>query len=370
MNNELTKERSVREPLFHIEKQDGLASWKAWLIRGGAVLFALVVSGIVSAVLIKANPFEFFAMIFDGNFGGTLRIQILLRDTALLLGVSIAIVPAFRMRFWNLGANGQVLIGCLATTACMFYMHGKVPQGLMYVCMILASVVAGAVWAVLPAIFKAFFKTNESLFTLMMNYIAQGLVVYFLNIWAKDNPTGQLDPIWDGMFPQLGNQYVLPILVVAVLTALMFVYLQFSKQGYEISVVGESENTARYVGINVKKVIIRTMIISGVVCGIMGLLLSGFINGNVSRDMVDNRGFTAILVAWMSKFNPLVMIGVSFFVVFMDRGVIQAGRHFGVTNDAYADIITGIIFFFVIGCEFFIGYRLRRNKQKKEEGKK
>lgn len=364
MSNEITKAKSVREPLFHIEKQDGLASWKAWLIRGGAVLFALVVSGIVSAVLLKANPFTFYSMILDGAFGTERRIWVLLRDTALLLGVAVAIAPAFRMRFWNLGANGQVLIGCLATTACMFYMNGRAPQAVMYVCMVLAGVAAGMIWAVLPAIFKAFFKTNESLFTLMMNYIAEGLVSYFLSIWVTTG-TGVLNPISGAMFPKLGNEYVLPILIVVILTGVMFAYLKFSKQGYEISVVGESENTARYVGIDVKKVVIRTLLVSGAVCGIMGVLLSGAINGTVNSGMADNRGFTAIMVAWLAKFNPLVMAGVSFFIVFMDRGVVQAARHFGVTNDAFPDIITGIIFFFVIGCEFFISYKLKFRHKKK-----
>lgn len=359
------RETAVREPLFHIEKRDSLPRWQAWLIRGGAILLALIVGGIFSAVLLKANPFDFFAMIIDGALGSERRIWNLLRETALLLGVALAVVPAFKMKFWNLGANGQVLMGCLATTACMFYLNGKIPSALLISLMLIAGILAGAVWAVIPAVFKAFFKTNESLFTLMMNYIAEGLVAYFLSVWVTSG-TGVLNPIESAKVPKLGNDYLLTILVVALLTGLMYVYLRFSKHGYELSVVGESENTARYIGVNVKKVVIRTLILSGAICGLMGFLLSGVINGTVSTSMHDGRGFTAIMVAWLAKFNPLIMAGTALFIVFIDKGVVQASRYFRVTNDSFPDIITGIIFFFVIGCEFFINYKLKFRAKNKE----
>lgn len=360
--------KTVQEPLFHVVKRDSMPWWKALIIRLGAIVIALIVCGIISAIVIKANPFSVYAEMVNGVFGTERRIWIFLRNTALLLGVALAVVPAFKMKFWNLGANGQVLIGCLATTACMQCLGGKLPDGVVILFMVVSSILSGIIWAVLPAIFKAFFKTNESLFTLMMNYIAVGLVSYFINIWVKSG-SGVLNPISYANLPDLGNKYLLTIVVVAVLTVLMHVYLKYSKHGYEITVVGESENTARYVGINVKKVIIRTLVVSGAVCGIIGLLLSGAINHTVSADMVDNRGFTAIMAAWLAKFNPLVMVLTSLFIVFLDQGVSQVNTKFRLGNDAFSDIVIGIIYFFIIGCEFFISYKLKFRSGKKEEKK-
>ena len=358
--------------MFHIEKRSEISAKKAWLIRAIAIVTALIVSGIVSALLLKGNPITFYEKIFEGAIFGTndramkRKFWILLRETAVLLGVSLAIVPAFKMKFWNLGGNGQVLMGCLGTTAIMVNFGGKLPLPFLIALMLIAGVLAGAVWALIPAIFKAKWNTNESLFTLMMNYIAEGLVAFFLTVWVKSG-SGVLNPMWDYQALVGDNAAYLPIIVVALLVVAMHVYLKYGKQGYEISVVGESENTARYVGINVKKVIIRTLIISGAVCGLVGFLLSGAINTTISKQMHGGMGFTAIMVAWLAKFNPLAMVLVSLFIVFLERGVLEASSFFGVTNTAFPDIVTSIIFFFVIGCEFFISYKLRFRSKKKED---
>lgn len=374
MNNISTKEKSVREPLFHIEKRGEISAKQAWLIRAIAIVAALLVSGIVSSLLLKGNPLTFYEKIFEGALLGTntramkRKIWILLRETSVLLGVSLAIVPAFKMKFWNLGGNGQVLMGCLGTTSVMFYFGDKMPFGLLVVFMLLAGALCGAVWALIPAIFKAKWNTNESLFTLMMNYIAEGLVAFFLTVWVKSG-SGVLNPMWDYQVVLGDNSAILPLIIIALLVAAMHVYLKYSKQGYEISVVGESENTAKYVGINVKKVVVRTLIISGAICGLVGFLLSGAINATISKQMHSGMGFTAIMVAWLAKFNPLSMVLVAFFIVFLDRGVLEASSYFGVTNTAFPDIVTSIVFFFVIGCEFFISYKLRFRSKKKEDKK-
>ena len=162
-----------------------------------------------------------------------------------------------------------------------------------------------------------------------------------------------------------GKKYLFNILIVAVLTVIMFVYLKFSKQGYEISVVGESENTARYIGINVKKVIIRTMIISGAVCGLAGFLLVSGTNHTISKELAGGMGFTAIMVSWLAKFNPIVMVITSFLIVFLQRGASEIATAFRL-NESVADILTGIIIFFIIGCEFFINYQINRRSKQKE----
>ena len=168
-----------------------------------------------------------------------------------------------------------------------------------------------------------------------------------------------------GWFPNLfGVQYLLNIVIVAILTVLMFIYLKYSKHGYEISVVGGSENTARYIGINVKKVIVRTMALSGAVCGIAGLLLVGGSSHSIDSNLADGRGFTAIMVSWLAKFNPLMMVLTSMLLVFMARGADEVTSKFGLNSD-FADILTGIILFFIIGCEFFINYEVHLNHRKK-----
>jgi simple sugar transport system permease protein len=159
-------------------------------------------------------------------------------------------------------------------------------------------------------------------------------------------------------------QFLLNIVVVAVLCVLMHIYLKKTKQGYEISVVGESENTARYVGINVKKVIIRTMAISGAICGLIGFLLVGATSHSIDSNLVSGRGFTAIMVSWLAKFNPIVMVLTTFLLVFLDQGAGEMSSVLGL-NESYGEILTGIILFFIIGCEFFIQYKIKLNKNHK-----
>ena len=243
---------------------------------------------------------------------------------------------------------------------------------MVILCMIVASILAGACWGFLPAFFKAKWNTNETLFTLMMNYIATQLVAFFTIVWEVPKGSGKIGIINQntnvGWLPQLfGSKYLLPIVVAVIVTVFMHIYLWYSKHGYEICVVGESENTAKYVGIKVEKVIIRTMILSGAICGLVGLLLVGGINHTVTTTIAGGQGFTAVLVSWMSKFNPFTMIFSSLLIVFMDRGASEISTNFGL-NHSYSDILTGIILFFIIGCEFFITYRLQfRKKTEKEE---
>lgn len=302
--------------------------------------------------------------------GTSRRIWGTLQNLAMLLCVSLAVTPAFKMKFWNLGAEGQVLIGGLATAMCMMYFGNSLPTPVLMIVMVAVSMLAGAVWAVIPAVFKALWNTNESLFTLMMNYIAIQLVSYFCLVKAVPAGSGQIGIINSttnaGWFPTLFNQpYFVNVVIVALLTVVMYIYLKYSKHGYEISVVGESENTARYIGINVKKVIIRTLILSGALCGIAGLLLVGGTDHTITRDTAAGRGFTAIMVSWLGKFNPIYMVLTSFIIVFLQKGSISVATEFGL-NTAFSDIITGIIIFFIIGSEFFINYKVIFNKKHKE----
>lgn len=361
-----------REPLFHIVKRDALPWQKSWAIRAAAIAAALIACGIVTMVLTGLNPVEVYASIVRGAFGSSRKTWVTLQNMSILLIISLALTPAFQMRFWNIGGEGQVLMGGLACAACMICLAGKLPNGVMIPLMIAASLAAGAVWALIPALFKAKWNTNETLSTLMMNYIATQLVAYFTVVWEVPKGSGKIGIINQstniGWLPQIaGSKYLLSIVVAAAVTAAIYVYLNYSKHGYELTVVGESEQTARYVGIKVGKVIIRTMLLSGGLCGLAGLLLVGGINHTVTTTIAGGQGFTAVMVSWLAKFDPIAMVFTSFLIVFLSRGASEISTAFGL-NQSFADILTGIILFFIIGCEFFITYKLSfRRKAGKEE---
>lgn len=361
-----SEKRHSREPLAYISKRDNVPLSSRILVRAVAIVIALIVCGIVTKVLTSDDPLSIYKTIVHGAFGRG-RLLVTVHDIAILLCVSLAVTPAFRMRFWNIGAEGQVLIGCLATAVCMFSLGGRVADWQLMIIMTVAAILSGMLWGVIPAIFKAQWNTNETLFTLMMNYVAIQLVEYFLKIADKSgsNVVGP-DLLSHGWLPDIfGVKYLLNIIIVAVITVLMYIYLKYSKHGYEISVVGESENTARYIGINVKKVIIRTMLISGAICGVAGLLLVGGSSHSIDSNLVGGRGFTAIMVSWLGKFNPITMILTTFLLVFLGRGADEVTSKFGLNGD-FSDILTGIILFFIIGCEFFINYKINFSHRKKE----
>ncbi len=372
MNNNTKKQHHVHEPRVKVVKRDGMVWYKAWGVRIIAVLLALAVCSVVLVVLTSMlgniyNPIEIFATMFKGNFGTTRKVWNTLHDMALLLCISLAVTPAFKMKFWNIGAEGQTLIGGLCAAACMKYMGASVPPYLMIPVMTIVCILSGVIWGIIPAFFKAKYNTNETLFTLMMNYVAMQLVRVMIAIWVPSG-SGILQAMKVGKLPVLfGIKPLFNIIIVALLTVGMYIYLKYSKHGYEISVVGESENTARYIGINVKKVILRTMALSGGLCGLAGMLIVAGTDYTVASTSAGGMGFTAIMVSWLAKFNPVVMVLTSLLIVFFEGGASEIATAFSL-NQSIADIITGIILFFIIGSEFFVNYKInfRSHKNHKE----
>lgn len=360
-----------KQSLFHISKREALPLPKALAIRLGIILLSLIFCGLVTMVLTGENPIGVYGTILDGAFGSSRRVGVTFRNVAILLGISLAVTPAFKMRFWNIGAEGQVLIGCLATTACMILLDDKLPNALLILVSLIAALLAGALWGFLPAFFKAKWNTNETLFTLMMNYVATQLSAFFIILWEVPKGAGKIGIINQatkaGWLPELGNAYMLPILVAAIMTGAIYLYMQHSKHGYEIAVVGESQRTASYAGIKVDRVIIRTMVFSGALCALIGFMLTAGIDHTLTTTIVDGRGFTAVMVSWMSKFNPFIMIASSLLLVTMERGATEVSSSLGL-NHSFADILTGIILFFIIATEFFITYKITLRKSGKKEG--
>ncbi len=359
-----------REPLLHVSKRDALSKPKAWGIRFIAILFALILCAIITTVCTGDNPVSVYVSIFNGAFGTERKSWITLQNLSILLIIALALTPAFKMTFWNIGGEGQVLMGGLASAACMIKLGDSLPNGLLILLMVVTSLLAGAIWGLIPAILKAKWNTNETLATLMMNYIAIQLVAFYTIRWEVPKGSGKIGIINQdtefGWLPNIGdNKYLLTIIVALLVTVFMYIYLKYTKHGYEISVVGQSVNTARYVGIKVEKVIVRTMLLSGAICGLAGLLLVGGINHTITTTITDGQGFTGVLVSWLAKFNPIAMIATSFLIIFMDRGASEISTQFGL-NESFADILTGVILFVIIGSEFFIRYKVTLNKSKKE----
>ena len=360
----------IHEPIIQVSKRDDMIWYKSWIVRVIAIILAMIVCGIVTVLLTGLDPISVYVSMFEGNFGTERRLWAMLKELSLLLCVSLAVTPAFKMKFWNIGAEGQTLAGALACSACMILLSNIVPSYLLIPIMLVASVAAGLIWAIVPAYFKAKFNTNETLFTLMMNYIAMQLVSFCIVFWENpknSNTVGVINPdSMLGWLPSVGGQkYAMCVIIVALLTVIMYIYLRYSKQGYEISVVGESQNTARYVGINVKKVIIRTMAISGALCGLAGFLIVSGVDHSITTASAGGMGFTAIMVSWLAKFNPVVMVLTSFLIVFLECGAGQIATAFDL-NQSVADILTGIILFAIIGSEFFINYKIKFHKKNKE----
>jgi len=364
--------KNNHEPLFHIVKRGEMPWYYGWGIRAAALVMALICCGVISSLVTGEDPIGIYAAIIDGSFGSTRKLWVLLQNTAMLLCIALALTPAFRMRFWNLGGEGQALAGALASAACMILLK-DMPNAFVITCMVISSIIAGAAWGIVPAIFKARFNTNETLFSLMMNYVAIQLVAYFSVVWENPKGSGNIGVInpnsMVGWFPQVGSsKYLLNVIIVAVLTVVMFVYLNYTKHGYEISVVGESENTARYAGIDVKKVTLRTLLISGAICGLCGFITVAGNKHTIATNTAAGNGFTAIIVAWLAKFNTFYMELISFLLIFLEKGAGQIASTYGM-NEYICDIISGIILFCILGSEFFINYRVIFAKHSVKGGK-
>ena len=359
-----TPERSGHEPLLRMAKRgELLPAWKSWGIRVIALLLSLIVSGIVIIMISGLNPAAVFSTMADGAIGTNKRMWVTIRDAMTLLCIAVGLAPAFKMRFWNIGAEGQILVGAIASAACMIYLK-TLPTPLLLIVMMLSSLVAGGIWGFFPGLFKARWNTNETLFTLMMNYIAIQLTGYFVSLW--ENPFGSNSV---GVINSQGKQGWLPnllsegynkdfgwnVIIVLAVTFIMYLYMNKSKHGYEIAVIGDSENTARYAGIRVNRAYVRTIVLSGAICGLAGFVAVSGASHTISTSTAGGRGFTAIIVAWLAQFNSVVMVIFSFLLVFLQKGAQAIASAYNLSQEV-SEMITGIILFFLLGSEFFVNY--------------
>ena len=328
---------SGKTPLIRLAKRDGMAGAGQWGIRIAAILLALVVGGLV-ILLSGNNPIQGYAIIVEGALGKTSGIRQTVKNFIPLLGTALAIAPCFKMRFWNIGAEGQITAGAMCATYFALFWADSIPQVPLLLLMCAA---------------------NETLFTLMMNYIIIGVVK-----WLQGGPWEKI-PRGSQQIEQFASNACLPRvagvycgwIVVLALTVFMFLYMKYTKHGYEIAVIGESENTARYAGMNVGWVIMRTMFLSGAIAGVVGFLLVSGANNTLYSGVAAGAGFTAITVAWLAQLNPFAMVGISALLAVLQKGADTLNTQMGIPA-SLSDVITGVLLFFMLGCEFFINYKL------------
>ena len=356
-------ENNAKERLIRISRRAYIKPWQKWAITGGAILFAFLLCGIISTIAAPGSFFEFYELFFSGPFVSVDSFLALLWNAALLFLIAVALTPVFKMRYWNIGAEGQCLMGGLGAMVCLYFIAPHVPLVIALLLEIAFAIVFAVIWAVIPAIFKALFNTNETLFTLMMNYIAAGLVWAF--VLANSNTvTGTIDELypaehfgWIPIVEAFNNSYIANIVIVAVVAVVIWVYLRFSKHGYELSVVGGSQNTARYVGINVRKVIVRTVILTGVICGVAGFLVVAGSAHTITPEAIGGRGFTAILICWISDFSVPLMAGYSFLINFVSTGCKDASKWLPY-SDKLGNICVALFFVTLLISTFFINFKI------------
>ena len=362
---DVNKKTAGRTPLLHISRRNDVPWWVVLVVKASFIIGAFLLCGIISSLFTPDNPsgfVKFYLYMIEGTFFSFNTALATLWNAALVLIIAAAITPAFKMKFWNIGAEGQVLMGCLGAAIIMKFIAPNIPNVVSLLLMLLTAVLFSAIWAAIPALFKAFFKTNETLFTLMMNYIAIGIVAAFsLKFKALGSTAlGVLNSgTHAGWLPELfGYKYLIGIIVIANLVVALWFYLKFSKHGYEIAVLNGSERTAEYVGINVKLVTIRTMILCGVACGIAAFLLTSGSSHTVSETVVGGRGFTAVMISWLGHFNPLQMVLYSFLYAVIYTGSSNAAANLGYSGEV-AGVLSGLFFLLILVSEFFINFKIK-----------
>lgn len=369
MNNENSL---VKKPFIHISRRSDVSKKTTIIVKVVTILSALLMCGLVSTIVAPGSFLDFYIYIYEGTLFSFNTLLATIWNAGLLLLIAAAITPAFKMKFWNIGAEGQVLMGALGAVIIMKFVAPSIPNALALLLMLVFSIVFSSIWAFIPSLFKALFNTNETLFTLMMNYIAIGIVASFSLRYKAPTSTalGIINQdTHQGWLPEIGGyKYIINIVVIIVLVVLIWGYLKFSKHGYEIAVLNGSERTAEYVGINVKTVTMRTMILCGVLCGVAGFLIVAGASHTVSDTVVGGRGFTAVMISWLGHFNPLEMALYALLNEFISTGGRNAAGNLGYSVEV-ARVLSGLFFLAILTSEFFINFKvkfdfsfLRKNK--------
>ena len=354
--------------LLKITKRSNLTKKQEYLIRALAIVLALFCTALI-LLAFGLNPIRVYYAIVEGSLGTQLRIKQTIIKAIPLTITSLGILVAFKMKFWNIGGEGQIAMGAMAASYVALN-YGSLPKPVLLVLMALAGIVMGGFWAFIPALFKRKFGTNETIFTLMMNYIAIKFVMYLqYGPWMDPNANGfpRVAPFPDNAILPTFLGVHLGLLIAIVCVILIYFLMTYTKLGYEISVVGESYETARYAGMNIGKIMIVAMLISGGLCGLVGMIQASAVEKTLVAGISGGYGFTAIITAWLARLNaPVTAIVCVLFAMLLQGGAyIQLAMN---VPSSVAGIVQGTILFFVLGSEFFLQYKitLARHKWAKE----
>lgn len=362
---------------FHIIKRDNCPLWKRCCFYAIAVLAALTVGAIV-LLAIGVDPIEYYFQMFTmGTVGNRIAYKTYmnyLKEFVPLALTSVALSLAFKMRFWNIGGEGQFIMGAIAAAFVAFKAGPVLPQAMTLVLMCIAAMVVAGLYGLIAGVLKVKFGTNETLMTLMMNYIALYVLIFIGETKADWNFFLQADstrPVFESFanlaaFPSipLGEKFELNICVILTLIigALIFIYLKYSKHGYEISVIGDSMGTAHYAGMKVNKIILRTIFLSAALIGLAAAFKVGTA-GVLSTAITDDVGWTGIIVAWLAQLNTIMIFVVSALISVLQCGSVAANASFPQVDSSFANMLQGIILFLVLAADFFIRFRIARTKK-------
>ena len=355
--------------MIKISKRAEMPRRQELIIRALAIIFSIVCAGLVIMIL-GFDPFTVFREIVMGALGTELRIQQTIVKAIPLLITSFGILVAFKMKFWNIGGEGQIMMGGFGASLIALNAPASLSTPLTLLAMAVTAMIFGGIWAFIPAFFKAKFGTNETIFTLMMNYIAIKWVTYLqYGPWKDPKSQGfpkiaNFDP--NAILPSLFGIHIGWILAIVV-AVLVYIFINHTKKGFEITVVGESIETARYAGMNINAIIITSMLISGGLCGLTGMIQASAIEKTLTSTLSGGYGFTAIITTWLGRLSvPIIFVVCLAFAI-----LLQGGAYLQIAMSvpsSVADMIEGIILFFVLGSEFFLQYKLSfAQKSRKKE---
>ncbi len=370
------KKKKRREPPIHLSKRDPLTKKQSFFYYMIALAVSLCLGGLLVAAL-GVNPFFYYKTMVLGCFQNTIYLQGFVRIVIPLAITSLGIAFAFKMRFWNIGGNGQFIMGAIGAATVSLALGDVLPAFLMLPLAFLAGALVGGLYGLIPAILKVKFNTNETLLTLMLNYVAFYFLTYLKNtmFFRKLSDTGAVlrpdfralpDSAWLPQVKLFGVSLDSSVWIVFLMVILVWLYFKKSKQGFEISVVGDSKNTARYAGMNVNRVVLRTMFLSAAVVGIGGMLqVTGSATGHMLSDGITaNVGFTGIIVAWLAKLNAFGVLIVALLLGILQKGASVAESTYSISSSA-SDILEGVILFTILAADFFIRYKITLSTAKK-----
>ena len=349
----------AKEPLIRVVGRNADTSTGSRVLSTVLAIILALTIGSVFLLIMGYNPIEAYMTIISGAFRSQMAREGTVKVMIPLIISTLGVMLAFKMKFWNIGAEGQIIMGAAFASYFALY-HSGINHWILIAVMFIAGAVGGGIWGLIPAYLKMKWGTNETLMTLMLNYIATYIVSFL-----RDGPWRDPEAAGFSKIARFDNNAALDKvfgvhfgwIIALILTAVVYVYLRYSKHGYEISVVGESQDTARYAGMNIKKIVLRTMFLSGAVCGICGMVQACGADITLTANVGGGVGFTAIIIAWLGNLNPIITLFISAMFSILEKGSTVVQSSMGLSADS-ADVLQGIILFMVIASEFFTRYKL------------